>query len=430
MPKCPVHGCGATRFDSHAMQIHLQMAHNYEESQPENGETVMGKSYDRTEAQNKVCPNKKCTLHNKTYLTGMRLCGVCGTKLQVQYNKITPIDVGRADPVMGAPYPADQPKPPDEWVFRKHMCLYTTVTDTATGSAVTGWHCWCGFVTQLIGDTKKHEEQPYEKVLKSTLNVGDHYIPITPSNDLPKIKDDWTCAPDVQGCPIMTDAMRPKLEVPQEMWDKWIKLAARVDTEWLAYLIGEPIPPSDKFPKGGWTVTDFYFPHQRVTAAHVQVSEDDLRNLRPGVIGDVHSHVRMNAYFSSEDESHFNHNVHVVVNARGEFATSVRVELDCKRTSRTKGALYLTGEDPLAELVMGLENMFTPDPPNPPAAQASLPASSVSTNAESSSVNGVETSVHSPAVVTPPAKANGSTNPTLVAKSTDDDDDAIGWWGM
>ena len=151
-----------------------------------------------------------------------------------------------------------------------------------------------------------------------------------------KTNDEWTCpVEDLKGCPI---AAKPQVEVPLEMWNTWIELAGEFDTEWFANLIGDVNPET-----GRARITEMYFPPQKASGAHVEIPEDSTFRPRPGTIAAVHSHVKMNAFFSQTDIDHANWPVEIVVNAYGKYDLRMRVKLECGRYSRVEGKVVLVG---------------------------------------------------------------------------------------
>lgn len=358
------------------------------------------------ETTKKECMVKKCRRNGVVISTNGKYCTGCGAKLSPVYDArlATLVEPGIDTPTqqpstslvtVGTPPPAQNG---EEMVRRRH----NTVQEKAE------WVCWCGFSCpaadgRAAGD---HDDLPYEIVPKSSLKTGEYFYSMdSPQNRPQPVKpaqtDNWGCNPDVKGCPMFTPdtngskfnmlgepLIKPRIEIPHLMWKKWVHLAQSINTEWLAYLIGERLPITPTAPMGGWKLVDMWFPRQRVTATHVTVIGDDLRNLREGTIGDVHSHVRMGAFFSSEDEKHFNHDIHLVVNARSEVASSIRVMLECHRTSRTTGNLVITGLEDSPELSWEdeLKATFQPDPPvSSPAANSAGSGSSQPSSTPSSS---------------------------------------------
>lgn len=147
---------------------------------------------------------------------------------------------------------------------------------------------------------------------------------------------------DVKGCPVAPHA---RVRVPWPLYQKWVYLCREFDTEWLAYLKGEQTDD------GVWNIFEegMYFPKQTAQAAHVEAADNSVE--QEGTIAAVHSHVDMNAFFSKEDEDHFNHPVEFVVNRKGEMKAVVRVKLDCGRYQRADARIYLTGIDANLALV-------------------------------------------------------------------------------
>ena len=142
--------------------------------------------------------------------------------------------------------------------------------------------------------------------------------------------DEWSseCL-RVRGCPIASTDV--KVEVPLRIYNQWVFLANQFSTEWIAYLIGQQADSETH----NWQITDFYFPKQVATGAHLDVDKEWLRdNAKPNTIGSVHSHVGMRAFFSSEDEKHFNHAVEMVINRSGDMCANIAIRLECGRSSR------------------------------------------------------------------------------------------------
>ncbi len=132
------------------------------------------------------------------------------------------------------------------------------------------------------------------------------------------------------------------VEVPSDIWYRWLDLARRVHTEWAAYLIGT-------VDAGQATVTGFTFPRQSVSGASVDIALD--APIPAGCIGTVHSHVGMEAFWSQTDKQHWNQPVHVVLNRRAEWKAVVRATLPCGAATFAPAEVALTGiPDDVAEL--------------------------------------------------------------------------------
>lgn len=186
----------------------------------------------------------------------------------------------------------------------------------------------------------------------------------TSFNDNPKVKvfpkqpsDTFTVpeaeCKDVENCPIS-----PKVTVlvPVNIWQTFLHLTRKFNTEWLAYLKG-----SQSFDDKGnmtWTITDFYFPKQKCTGAHVDVEDGQLQ---PDTIGDIHSHVDMGAFFSQEDKKHWNWPLHLVVNRKGEAQVAAAFTLECGRITRLNGTIYTTSTDEQDKIVKELTEKLIDD---------------------------------------------------------------------
>lgn len=92
-------------------------------------------------------------------------------------------------------------------------------------------------------------------------------------------------------------------------------------TEWLAYLIGTES-------KKEVAVTDLFIPKQEVSAGDVQVKRFDFP---PGMVGVIHSHHDMGAFFSSQDEGNVNkhHKLSIVVDSGGRYKATIKVRVPC-----------------------------------------------------------------------------------------------------
>lgn len=192
-------------------------------------------------------------------------------------------------------------------------------------------------------------EQARQRSAVTQLTLPTNLAPMTAKTD-----DIFTCDGDpdhalVKGCPITPSA--PKVNIPILMFRQWVFLAEQFDTEWIAYLKGRLLED------GNYSITAFYFPKQIANGAHVDVAEDAV--IEEGTIGSVHSHVGMSAFFSGEDEKHFNHDVELVVNRDGNICANVRIKLQCGRDARKDTTVMLTGCDQELGLVDALKGKLT-----------------------------------------------------------------------
>lgn len=143
--------------------------------------------------------------------------------------------------------------------------------------------------------------------------------------------DTFHCPSDLSGCPI---ASKAKVNIPVEMFNKWVFLARKLDTEWIAYLLGKETAENE------YEITDMYFPKQKANGVHCEAEDGEIQE---GTIAAVHSHVGMKAFFSTEDERHFNHPVELVVNRSGDILGNGRTKLECGRWHRGPASIRLTG---------------------------------------------------------------------------------------
>jgi proteasome lid subunit RPN8/RPN11 len=152
------------------------------------------------------------------------------------------------------------------------------------------------------------------------------------------LNDTFTCPSDLTGCPI---AKKTLVMIPLELFQKWVFLATSINTEWIAYLIGHE---EEEFKI---RITDMYFPRQIATPTHVDAEEGEIRE---GTIAAVHSHVGMDAFFSSEDIKHMNHRVELVLNRSGHIKANSRTKLECGRYHRGEAEVLLVSEEQVTML--------------------------------------------------------------------------------
>lgn len=142
--------------------------------------------------------------------------------------------------------------------------------------------------------------------------------------------DTFTCS--VDGVSACSKAPQADILFSATLWQSVIGLCERFNTEWMAYLIGV------KQEDGDYEIKSLEFPEQTAGGEHVRREPD--ANFRPpaGTVGVIHSHVAMQAFFSNVDKQHANWPVEIVVNRKGEYEVSTRVQLPCgdsmRRTSR------------------------------------------------------------------------------------------------
>lgn len=164
-----------------------------------------------------------------------------------------------------------------------------------------------------------------------------------------KTADDvFRCSPDLQGCPI---AKKANVQIPISMFNNWIFLAEQLDTEWIAYLTGELTEGTEN----EYVIDGMYFPQQKANGAHVEAEDGEIKDR---TIAAVHSHVGMNVFFSKEDQDHFNHNVELVVNRKGEILAVGRVKLECGRFHRGQADIEFIECDEQIALQAALEQVL------------------------------------------------------------------------
>lgn len=163
--------------------------------------------------------------------------------------------------------------------------------------------------------------------------------------------DTFECPPDLEGCPIATKC---KVFVPLYLYNQWVFLANQLDTEWIAYLKGERRAAN----ANEYDIRSMYFPEQEANGGHCKPIES-VDQVQPGTIAAIHSHVQMNAFFSLEDKQHFNHEVELVVNAKGEIKAVGRIQLNCGRFGRGPADIIFVACEEELKLQEELESKIT-----------------------------------------------------------------------
>ena len=164
-----------------------------------------------------------------------------------------------------------------------------------------------------------------------------------------RANDTFQCAPDLKGCPI---AKKPKVYIPLNLFNQWIFLAGQLSTEWIAYLTGK----QKEGKENEYEIENMYFPKQKATGASCEAEDGEIRE---GTIAAVHSHVGMNVFFSSIDENHFNHQIELVVNNKGEILATGRIKLECGRYHRGPAEMIFTGCEEELGLMNELKSKLT-----------------------------------------------------------------------
>jgi hypothetical protein len=120
----------------------------------------------------------------------------------------------------------------------------------------------------------------------------------------------------------IVEGINPVIHFPMELSDKIRYITAKLDSEWICVLKG-------KRDKNHYHVSELVIPTQKNSAAHT-LSEDLISG--DDIIGWLHSHSSMGAFFSSEDEE-TNQCLpcSVVVNKANEYEAQATVLLETKR---------------------------------------------------------------------------------------------------
>ncbi len=150
----------------------------------------------------------------------------------------------------------------------------------------------------------------------------------------------------VKSCEL-ADKAELVVVLPSTLHRKVAALSESMDgKEWLGYLVGK------EEPAGMFTVTQIDVPKQTVTSSHVDVDEPSLRK---DVIGTLHSHHNMGAFFSGTDDEYIgaNHVVMVVYSTKDGYKAQVKRELKCGAFVYRDAELRVTVPNPpdLAQFV-------------------------------------------------------------------------------
>lgn len=150
---------------------------------------------------------------------------------------------------------------------------------------------------------------------------------------------------DIKGCPLVGKNAGKRIFISTDLYHTWQYAALHFSTEWLAMLTGEE-------KEDGWYIDGQYIPLQRVTGGNVWA---ETIQEQPRTIGSVHSHVKMDAFFSTTDEEHFNHPVELVINARGEMDAVTRIQLRCGEYQRVTSPITTIPSEPLRTVLTELK---------------------------------------------------------------------------
>jgi hypothetical protein len=155
---------------------------------------------------------------------------------------------------------------------------------------------------------------------------------------------------DIKGsCPLVTAKSGAIVRVPFPLYQKWVWLAKRFKVEWIAYLTG-------KLMEDGAYALDadgMYFPNQ--LASGVTVRPEALQTEKEGTIATIHSHVDMQAYFSTTDYDHFNRDIELVVNSSGVIDCMTRLKLRCGEFQRVRSRVEITEAGSLTQTTADLK---------------------------------------------------------------------------
>lgn len=127
----------------------------------------------------------------------------------------------------------------------------------------------------------------------------------------------------VKPCEFVDKREKPLVEIAAQVQAQIVAMnRAMGNVEWLGYLLGEHHVQEDSYEISGMLI-----PEQEVTAASVDVIGDYWRK---DIVGTVHSHHRMGAFFSGTDDTYVaaNHAITIVVADSG-WKVKARKHLPC-----------------------------------------------------------------------------------------------------
>jgi hypothetical protein len=133
-----------------------------------------------------------------------------------------------------------------------------------------------------------------------------------------------------------------KVYMPMDIWNKIMAITTSLDTEWGGYL------KAQKDDNGDWKIQNLVVPKQKAGAAFYEVDKSENKDYE----GVVHSHVDMNASFSSIDEEYINanHEFSIVVNKSAQMSVVIRVKLPCGMYNYAESSVVISN---LGEMLKG-----------------------------------------------------------------------------
>lgn len=172
-----------------------------------------------------------------------------------------------------------------------------------------------------------------------------------------KAKRGWDTgdAPEVcKNCDYLPSNMKQKFRFQHDVWKVMMALCSNVKVEWQALLKGT----IDE--DGVINITGYIIPQQEVTASNVKNLEvvDDVYITANQIIAGIHSHGNMGVFFSGTDDEHTNMSLikhNIVVNNRGEYKATSRVELPCGLVKFIEGEVVTVGDPSV--VIEGIEKI-------------------------------------------------------------------------
>ncbi len=121
------------------------------------------------------------------------------------------------------------------------------------------------------------------------------------------------------------------------------------EKEWMGLLTGRK-------ENEGYLVENIIIPPQKNTSVHTEMENDAVIEVERGtysnIIGWIHSHNKMSAFFSAEDrETASRNDVSIVVNNNMEFDALVRIKLPCGHIGLIKGEIKLQKDEEMERII-------------------------------------------------------------------------------
>lgn len=205
-----------------------------------------------------------------------------------------------------------------------------------------------------IWNEKYNDNYQNQKYMDEYYNGEDTYYRGGYSTPTSTDKDSWTNetvktkSSCITECPELKTNEKIKIFFSEKAYESIRSYCALLpNIEWCAGLKGI------KKENGDYEISDLIFPEQEGAAAHIEVSDNGARELHQEkeIIGWLHSHNTMAAFFSGEDlENASDFQISVTVNNDLDTASKVRIQLSCGRTTLVDAeAVFMVEEEEIKD---------------------------------------------------------------------------------